>query len=137
MKISLVAFLLLSSIPVNAHEFRAGYSHSRVCSQTIYKEQYIPGTLGNPGYVKSWKEAIQVPCYRTSNHHHHYHRSVSSYRVSRSNDPITSSCNSAAKTTTGGLLGGGLAAALSKKDAYGWSIPLGAVLGIGVANSDC
>tara|TARA_Y100001978_G_scaffold41463_1_gene36967 strand:- start:127 stop:234 length:108 start_codon:yes stop_codon:yes gene_type:complete len=35
------------------------------------------------------------------------------------------------------LIGGGLAAAMSKKDAYAWSIPLGAVLGMGIANADC
>ena len=40
-------------------------------------------------------------------------------------------------TTIGGLIGGGLAASLSKKDAYGWSIPLGAVLGAGVGNAGC
>jgi len=43
----------------------------------------------------------------------------------------------AARTTLGGLLGGGAAAALSKPDAYGWSIPLGAVLGMGVAQAGC
>ena len=36
-----------------------------------------------------------------------------------------------------GLLGGGLAAGLSAVDAYGWSIPLGAVLGRGIANNTC
>ena len=41
--------------------------------------------------------------------------------------------------STGGLIGGGLAAAISKKDAYGWSMPLGAALGMGmgIANADC
>ena len=39
--------------------------------------------------------------------------------------------------STGGLIGGGLAAAISKKDAYAWSIPLGAVIGMGIANADC
>ena len=39
--------------------------------------------------------------------------------------------------TTGGFIGGGLATAISKKDAYAWSIPLGTLLGIGIANIDC
>ena len=166
MKISLVAILLLGSVPVNAHEFRTGYSRTQVCSKTVYKEQYIPGIPSNPGYVKSWNDTIEVPCLGTSshryryrlgnhyqprsrykvskslNHHHHhnhylekYYQPRTSYRVSKSNHQ-SSSCG-AARTTTGGLLGGGLAAALSDKDAYGWSVPLGAVLGIGVANSNC
>ena len=44
---------------------------------------------------------------------------------------------SPARTTLGGLLGGGIAAAVSKKDAWSWSIPLGAVLGTGAANAGC
>jgi predicted CDP-diglyceride synthetase/phosphatidate cytidylyltransferase len=40
-------------------------------------------------------------------------------------------------TTLGGLIGGGIAASLSKSDAYSWSIPLGAVLGAGIANAEC
>ena len=39
--------------------------------------------------------------------------------------------------TNGGLTGRGLAAAISKKDAYTWSIPLGTLLGIEIANTDC
>ena len=39
--------------------------------------------------------------------------------------------------TTSGLIGGVLAAAISKKDAYAWSIPLATLLGIGIANPDC
>lgn len=44
---------------------------------------------------------------------------------------------SPARTTLGGLLGGGIAAAVSKNDAYGWAVPLGAVLGTGLANATC
>ena len=44
---------------------------------------------------------------------------------------------SPARTTLGGLLGGGVAAAVSKKDAWSWAIPLGAVLGTGAANATC
>ncbi len=124
--------LFVSSMPVSAHESRLGYSRSQVCSQIIYKEEYIPGTPVTPGYVKSWKESIQVPCYRTSMQRNYLrHRHI----ISRSHTQVHK-CNSG-RTMTGGLLGGGLAAALSEKNAYGWSVPLGAVLGMGVANSDC
>ena len=137
MKNTLIAFILLSSIPANAHEFRSGFSRTQTCLKTIYKEQYIPGTFRSQGYVKSWQETISVPCPSKAIKP----LELRHYRV-RHNYPITrykkqtETC-SASKTTTGGLLGGGLAAALSQKDAYGWSIPLGAVLGMGLANTDC
>ena len=44
---------------------------------------------------------------------------------------------SPARTTLGGLIGGGIAASVSKKNAYSWAIPLGAVLGMGVAQAGC
>jgi len=44
---------------------------------------------------------------------------------------------SPARTTLGGLLGGGIAAAVSKKNAWSWAIPLGAVLGTGAAQVGC
>lgn len=135
MKISLFALLLISSVPVHAHEFQPGYSRSQICSKTIYKEQYIPGTLENPGYVKSWKESVEVPCQKHAHLHHHHSQPNQSYSISNSNNQNLR-CNSA-RTTAGGLVGGGLAAALSKKNSYGWTIPLGAVLGMGVANSEC
>ena len=88
--------------------------------------------------------AAMADRYHHDNHIHsfrHTHRRY--YRpthrqvlVSRSYTSSGGSCSSSS-TTAGGLLGGGLAAALSKKDAYGWSVPLGAVLGMGIANADC
>ena len=146
MKISLIAALLLTSVPANAHEFRTVLSASQICTKSIYREQYISGTQSSPGYVKSWNETVKIPCHRSAKVH--YHRSIPSYHYSRiryyqpttsyralGSNTSTRSCNSS--RTTGGLLGGGLAAALSKKDAYAWSIPLGAVVGMGVGGSDC
>tara|TARA_B100000214_G_scaffold219006_1_gene159224 strand:+ start:319 stop:477 length:159 start_codon:yes stop_codon:yes gene_type:complete len=46
--------------------------------------------------------------------------------VCRSYRPSGGNCSSGNAATTGGLSGGGLAAASPKKDAYAWSIPLGA-----------
>ena len=36
-----------------------------------------------------------------------------------------------------GLLGGGIAAMVSKKDAYAWSIPLGVVGGVALDRAGC
>tara|TARA_Y100001968_G_scaffold309531_1_gene329419 strand:- start:310 stop:783 length:474 start_codon:yes stop_codon:yes gene_type:complete len=148
MKIGLVALLLLSSVPANAHGYNRGYKTQRSCYKEIYREEYVVGTRASKGYVNSYTERVRIPCSQTAkvHHHHHYHRPAYNFSqrryykptntsiVSRSNK-ASRSCNSS--RTTGGLLGGGLAAALSNKDAYAWAIPLGAVVGMGVGGSDC
>ena len=149
MKVGLVAVLLLSSVPVNAHESQRGYTTQRSCYKETYREEYVAGTRESQGYVKSFTDKVEVPCSPlTKVHHHHHHRPITSYnysrtryyqptttyRVSRSN-PSSRACRSS--RATGGLLGGGLAAAVSKKDAWGWAIPLGAVVGLGVGDANC
>ena len=148
MKVGLVALLLLSSVPVNAHESQRGYTTQRSCYKETYREEYIAGKRESQGYVKSFTDKVEVPCSLLAkvNHHHHrpitsynysrtrYYQPTTTYRVSRSN-PSSSACRSS--RATGGLLGGGLAAAVSKKDAWGWAIPLGAVVGLGVGDANC
>jgi len=93
-------------------------------------EEYVPGYYNNHGqyvggYVKS--DRRRVPCgYQSYQSQPQYHQQQVQPRR----------CT-AARTTLGGLLGGGTAAALSKSDAYGWSIPLGAILGMGIAQVGC
>ena len=148
MKIGLVALLFLSSVPVNAHESQRGYTTQRSCYKEIYNEEYVPGTRESQGYVRYFTDKVEVPCTPVGKVHHHHHRPIPSYnysrtryyqptntyRVSRSNSS-SSACRSS--RATGGLLGGGLAAAVSKKDAWGWAIPLGAVVGLGVGDANC
>ena len=88
----------------------------------------------SPGYVKSYHEKVSIPCNSDRNVFNHYHQkteSQTSYVKYKSAPKCTGS------TTLGGLIGGGLAASLSKRDAYGWSIPLGAVLGASIGNAEC
>ena len=149
MKIGLVALLLLSSVPVNAHESQRGYTAQRSCYKETYREEYVAGTRSSQGYVKSFTDRVEVPCSQISRvHHHHHHSSVptynhsgtryyqptTSYRVSRSK---SSSIACRSSRATGGVLGSGLAASISKKDSWGWSIPLGAVIGLGVGDANC
>ena len=149
MKVGLVAVLLLSSVPVNAHESQRGYTTQRSCYKETYREEYIAGTRESQGYVKSFTDKVEVPCSPLAKvfyHHHHrpitsynysrtrYYQPTTTYRVSRSNSS-SSACRSS--RATGSVLGGGLAAAVSKKDAWGWSIPLGAVIGLGVGDANC
>ncbi len=150
--------MLLSPIAAIADRYphQRGYSTQRTCYKEIYKEKYVAGTRSSKGYVKSYLDKIEVPCsalswtppvHKFRHHHNHVHHFSHTHRrysrpthqqvlVSRSYQRSGGSCSSS-NATTGGLLGGGLAAAISKKNAYAWSIPLGAVLGMGIANADC
>ena len=67
MKIGLLALFVLGAAPVNAHHFQNGYSHSETCTKTIYREEYIAGTIHSQGYVKSWHVTVQVPCSGSKN----------------------------------------------------------------------
>ncbi|WP_269609235.1 hypothetical protein [Prochlorococcus marinus] len=158
MRLLLLTAILLSPMAAMAdgYHHQRGYTTQRTCYKEIYKEEYVAGTRKLMGYVKSYLDKVEVPCsslswippvpkYRYHNNHVHYfpHTHRRYYKpthqkvlVSHSYRTSGSTCNSS-NTTTGGLLGGGLAAAISKKDAYAWSIPLGAVLGMGIANADC
>ena len=123
MKLQAVILSALLLTPVSALAQQRVYTESYCYENT---EEYIPGYYDYrgryvSGYVKT--DRRRVPCGYTSH-------------PSNYNQPAAPRC-SAARTTLGGLLGGGIAAAISKTDAYGWSIPLGAVLGLGAAQAGC
>ena len=134
MKIALAALLALAPVPSLAspvpNHSQAGYSNQRSCHKTEYREEYIPGTEDNPGYVKSWKDTIEVPCQDvnpnvgwrkpTSPTRPYYRRHVTVYED-------TNDCSDG--KIAGGLLGGGIGAAVSRGDGRWWAIPLGAVVG--------
>ena len=135
MKTALAVLLTLTPVSafaeVNDRSFQAGYSNQRSCFKTEYREEYIPGTEDNPGYVKSWKDTVEVPCgdanpdvgwRRTTppTERPYYRRHVTVYEDR--ND-----CTDG--KIAGGLLGGGAAAAMSRGDGRWWAIPLGVVVG--------
>ena len=130
MKIFLASLLLLSSTPTLAGEQQAGYSNQRSCFKTEYREEYIPGTEDNPGYVKSWKDTIEVPCEDVNpdvgwRRHSpptrpYYRRHVTVYED-------TNDCSEG--TFAGGLIGGGLATAISRGKDQWWAIPTGIITG--------
>ena len=123
MKLALAAALLLSSTPLVADEYQAGYSSSRSCYRSEYREEYIPGTEDSPGYVRSWKETIEFPCERNRATITTPTRTV----VERHYEVDDNDCTDG--KIAGGILGGGLAAAISRGDGRWWAIPLGAVVG--------
>ena len=114
--------LLLTTTPILADDYQRGYSSSRTCFKTEYREEYIPGNEDSPGYVKSWKETIEVPCQDEDVARRTYRRHVTVYENVDTND-----CSDG--KIAGGLLGGGLGAAVSRGDGRWWAIPLGAVIG--------
>ena len=137
MKTALAVLLALTPVSaladVNDRSFQSGYSASRTCFKTEYREEYIPGTEDNPGYVKSWKDTVEVPCedsnvgWRedgpsrpTREGRPYYRRHVTVYED-------TNDCSDG--KMAGLLLGGGAGAALSRGDGRWWAIPLGAVIG--------
>ena len=131
MKIALATLLALTPVSALADDYQAGYSHERKCFKTEYREEYIPGTEDNPGYVKSWKDTVEVPCKNDPDVGWRRHPSPSSdrpyYRRHVTVYEDTNDCTDG--KIAGGLLGGGAAAALSRGDGRWWAIPLGIVVG--------
>ena len=114
MKIFITSALALSFIsPVFADDVIKWETTSQTCWKSVYKEEYVPGTRENPGYVTSSNEYIEVPCEKD--------KSISKQKVD--NNDCTD-CKIA-----GALLGGGAGAAMSRGDGRWWAIPLGAVVG--------
>ena len=147
MKIALAALLALTPVSAAAspvyvdsegyerirpdNHSQAGYSNQRSCFKTEYREEYIPGTEDNPGYVKSWKDTVEVPCddvnpdvgwrrHPSRPDRPYYRRHVTVYED-------TNDCSDG--KIAGGLLGGAAGAVLSRDEGRWWAIPLGAVVG--------
>ena len=135
MKIALAALVALSACtPAVAGESQAGWSHERTCFKSEYREVYIPGTEDDPGYVKSWKETVEVPCEETPTYHTDPHPDVGrtssgTYRrhVTVYENVDTNDCSDG--TVAGALLGGGLAGFGSRGKDRWWANPTGVIGG--------
>ena len=122
MKTLLATLLFLSPVAMATEiESQEGYSKSRTCYRSEYREEYIPGTEDDPGFVRSFKETVEVPCDPddVAEGTKVYRRTVVEYD---DND-----CSEG--TLIGGLLGGGLAGFGSRGKDRWWAIPTGIVGG--------
>ena len=122
MKALLATLLFLSPVAMATEmESQEGYSKSRTCYRSEYREEYVPGTEEDPGFVRSFKETIEVPCDPddVAEGTKVYRRTVVEYD---DND-----CSEV--SLIGGLLGGGLAGFGSRGKDRWWAIPTGIVGG--------
>ena len=122
MKILLASLIAVTPVTALADEYQEGYSTSRNCFKTEYREEYIPGNADSPGYVQSFHETIEVPC-------RHSEESLRRGGYTRKTTIEFDNNDCSDGKIAGGLLGGGIGAAISRGDGRWWAIPLGAVLG--------
>ena len=113
MKILLTTILAISTAtPLMANEYQPGYSTTRTCTRREYREEYIPGTPENPGYVKNWYEYVEVPCNPNQ----------------KANSEVdTNDCKEG--SLIGGLIGAGLGAHVSRGKGRLLAVPAGGVTG--------
>ena len=123
MKTALAVLLALTPVSALADEYQPGYSSSKSCYRSEYREEYVPGTEDSPGYVRSWKETIEFPCERNRATITRPTRTVVENHYEIDDNDCTDG------KVAGALLGGGAAAAMSRGDGRWWAIPLGAVIG--------
>lgn len=122
MKALLATLLFLSPVAMATEiESQEGYSKSRTCYRSEYREEYVPGTEEDPGFVRSFKETVEVPCDPddVAEGTKVYRRTVVEYD---NND-----CSEG--SLIGGLLGGGLAGFGSRGKDRWWAIPTGVIGG--------
>ena len=122
MRYLLIPLLLLASLPVSAYDYsQSGGTRQTSCFKRVYREEYVPGTRDNPGYVRRYTEKVRVPCngVRTTPQflswtHHSGHVD-------------DNSCIEGA--VLGGIAGAALGAGLSRDEGNLIGIPLGIVGG--------
>jgi len=160
MKLALAALLLFSALPADAKpgrferiqrvqnvESQSGWSQEEQCIKTVYREEYVPGTMNSPGYITTFKDKVVVPCqghnvaspissgdeishYPGTRRRYYHDGSYSTYypnRYERSAPVDNNDCSGG--TAVGALLGGGLAGFGSRGKDRWWAIPAGVVGG--------
>ena len=84
---------------------------SVTCTRTEYREEYIPGTKSNPGYVKTYEVDVVVPC------------------GGRTNAQTIDNNDCSEGSILGGILGAGIALSSSRGKDRLWAVPAGGTAG--------
>ena len=104
----LILLAIFSLIPFQ--QTLASTPKSVTCTRTEYREEYIPGTRSNPGYVRNYEVDVEIPC------------GGSHIQTTDNND-----CSEG--SFIGGILGAGLAISSSRGKDRWWAIPAGGTAG--------
>jgi len=118
-KLLFISLLLVFGSPAMSDYRQSGGMQQTDCYETIYREEYIPGTSQSPGRVRSYRERVIVPC---NNQQSTYPETGTSNSNIDNNSCIEGSI-------LGGITGAGAGAVLSQGDGRWWAIPLGIVTG--------
>ena len=130
MKLALAALLLFSSATpaLAGRDYQPGWSKQEKCFKRVYREEYVPGTFKNPGYVRTYKKRVRVPC--ESQREVQYMPALPRYYQDAHPHTGHVDNNSCIEgSILGGIAGGGIGAAASRKEGRLWAIPLGIVGG--------
>ena len=119
MKLLLASLIALTPVSASADDVIQWETTSKTCYRETYREEYIPGTREDPGFIKTYNELIEVPC-----------RSKISNPIIKRETVVEYDDNDCTDgKVAGAVLGGGLGAAISRGEGRWWAIPLGAVVG--------
>ena len=115
--IALSTLLLLPTPVLAQRSSQRGYSYDQRCYENVYREEYIPGTRSNPGYVRRRTERVEVPCRNNTRAH----------TPQRNHNVDDNSCVEG--SIIGALLGGGIGGFSSRGEGRWIAVPGGAVAG--------
>ena len=121
MKLLLASLIALTPVSASADDVIGWETTSKTCYRETYREEYIPGTKKDPGYVRTFSELLEVPCQDD------YADSDPIIRRETVVEYDDNDCTDG--KVAGALLGGAAGAAMSRGDGRWWAIPLGAVVG--------
>ena len=121
MKLLLASLIALTPISAGADDVIQWETTSKTCYRETYREEYVPGTRKDPGFIRTYNELIEVPC---RDDHADSDPIIKRETVVEYDD---NDCTDG--KVAGAVLGGGLGAAISRDDGRWWAIPLGAVVG--------
>ena len=119
----LIPLLMIGSMPSMARDYsQGGGTRQTQCYENVYREEYVPGTRGNPGYVRRHNERVEVPCRDQG-----YSGGVVPQQYTESQNVDDNSCIEG--SILGGIAGAALGASLSRDEGMFIGIPAGIVGG--------